>query len=44
MTDRGIAKIFMHGRGQAVRLPPAFRLRDGMAESYSDRAQAHLRA
>ena len=26
MPDRGIAKIFMHGRSQAVRLPAAFRL------------------
>jgi antitoxin VapB len=26
MSDTGIAKIFMHGRGQAVRLPLAFRL------------------
>jgi antitoxin VapB len=26
MTETGIAKIFMHGRSQAVRLPKAFRL------------------
>ncbi len=26
MSDAGIAKIFMHGRSQAVRLPLAFRL------------------
>jgi antitoxin VapB len=26
MSDKGIAKIFMHGRSQAVRLPLAFRL------------------
>lgn len=26
MSERGIAKIFMHGRSQAVRLPMAFRL------------------
>jgi antitoxin VapB len=26
MSDVGIAKIFMHGRSQAVRLPLAFRL------------------
>src|SRR5581483_8537816 len=26
MADSGIAKIFMHGRSQAVRLPLAFRL------------------
>lgn len=26
MSDNGIAKIFMHGRSQAVRLPKAFRL------------------
>jgi len=26
MSDIGIAKIFMHGRSQAVRLPLAFRL------------------
>ena len=26
MTDTGIAKIFMHGRSQAIRLPLAFRL------------------
>ena len=26
MADTGIAKIFMHGRSQAVRLPLAFRL------------------
>jgi antitoxin VapB len=26
MPQRGIAKIFMHGRSQAVRLPLAFRL------------------
>ena len=26
MADAGIAKIFMHGRSQAVRLPLAFRL------------------
>ncbi len=26
MSDSGIAKIFMHGRSQAVRLPMAFRL------------------
>jgi len=26
MPDSGIAKIFMHGRSQAVRLPFAFRL------------------
>ena len=26
MSDTGIAKIFMHGRSQAVRLPKAFRL------------------
>ena len=26
MTDTAIAKIFMHGRSQAVRLPKAFRL------------------
>src|SRR5215472_15082781 len=26
VTDTGIAKIFMHGRSQAVRLPLAFRL------------------
>ena len=26
MSDTGIAKIFMHGRSQAVRLPFAFRL------------------
>ncbi len=25
MSDKGIAKIFMHGRSQAVRLPLAFR-------------------
>lgn len=27
MADTGIAKIFMHGRSQAVRLPKAFRLK-----------------
>jgi antitoxin VapB len=27
MAETGIAKIFMHGRSQAVRLPLAFRLR-----------------
>ena len=26
MTKRGIAKVFMHGRSQAIRLPSAFRL------------------
>ena len=26
MPDTGVAKIFMHGRSQAVRLPLAFRL------------------
>jgi antitoxin VapB len=26
MSDTGIAKIFMHGRSQAVRLPLAYRL------------------
>lgn len=26
MANKGIAKIFMHGRSQAVRLPLAFRL------------------
>jgi antitoxin VapB len=26
MADSGIAKIFMHGRSQAVRLPLAYRL------------------
>ena len=26
MADTGIAKVFMHGRSQAVRLPRAFRL------------------
>ena len=26
MTDSGIAKVFMHGRSQAVRLPLAFRV------------------
>ena len=26
MSDVGVAKIFMHGRSQAVRLPLAFRL------------------
>jgi len=26
MAESGIAKIFMHGRSQAVRLPMAFRL------------------
>lgn len=26
MPDSGVAKIFMHGRSQAVRLPAAFRL------------------
>ena len=26
MADTGIAKIFMHGRSQAVRLPLKFRL------------------
>jgi antitoxin VapB len=26
MVDSGIARIFMHGRSQAVRLPLAFRL------------------
>lgn len=26
MTDTGVARIFMHGRSQAVRLPLAFRL------------------
>jgi antitoxin VapB len=26
MTDTGIARIFKHGRSQAVRLPKAFRL------------------
>ena len=26
MTESGIAKVFMHGRGQAVRLPRAFRI------------------
>ncbi len=26
MSETGIAKIFMHGRSQAVRLPKAFRL------------------
>jgi antitoxin VapB len=26
MTEIGIAKVFMHGRSQAVRLPLAFRL------------------
>jgi hypothetical protein len=27
MSDTGIAKVFMHGRSQAVHLPLAFRLR-----------------
>lgn len=26
MSETGVAKIFMHGRSQAVRLPVAFRL------------------
>lgn len=26
MSDSGVAKIFMHGRSQAVRLPKEFRL------------------
>jgi antitoxin VapB len=26
MAETGVAKIFMHGRSQAVRLPKAFRL------------------
>ncbi len=26
MSNTGVAKIFMHGRSQAVRLPQAFRL------------------
>jgi antitoxin VapB len=26
MADSGVAKVFMHGRSQAVRLPKAFRL------------------
>ena len=26
MSDSGVARIFMHGRSQAVRLPLAFRL------------------
>ncbi len=26
MSDTGVAKVFMHGRSQAVRLPLAFRL------------------
>lgn len=26
MADDGVAKLFMHGRSQAVRLPRAFRL------------------
>jgi virulence-associated protein VagC len=26
MANRGVARIFMHGRSQAVRLPQAFRL------------------
>jgi len=26
MPDSGVAKLFMHGRSQAVRLPAAFRL------------------
>jgi len=26
MTDKSIAKLFMHGRSQAVRLPKEFRL------------------
>jgi antitoxin VapB len=26
MTETGVAKLFMHGRSQAVRLPEAFRL------------------
>ena len=26
MSDSGVAKIFQHGRSQAVRLPKAFRL------------------
>jgi antitoxin VapB len=26
VSDTGIAKVFMHGRSQAVRLPKAFRL------------------
>ncbi len=26
MTDTGTAKLFMHGRSQAVRLPKAFRM------------------
>jgi len=26
MSDTGIAKVFMHGRSQAVRLPQTFRL------------------
>jgi antitoxin VapB len=26
MSDRDVAKIFMHGRSQAVRLPMAYRL------------------
>lgn len=26
MSDTGVAKIFMHGRSQAVRLPVAFRI------------------
>ena len=26
MADTGVARIFMHGRSQAVRLPRAFRL------------------
>jgi antitoxin VapB len=31
MSDTGVAKIFMHGRSQAVRLPRAFRLPGDMA-------------
>lgn len=27
MSETGIARIFMHGRSQAVRLPQAFRLK-----------------
>jgi antitoxin VapB len=26
MTESGVAKVFMHGRSQAVRLPRAFRI------------------
>ena len=42
MNESGVAKIFMHGRSQAVRLPLAFRLPGDRVRVRASRAVFYL--